>query len=533
MNSSDEVVPRTTDEPTPLPHDVAGFELGRPPSAPPPSAPSPSTRPTPESVLHWIAGGGGQPWFPSACAKQAGISRDSLDEPLNELRLAGLVQIATWVRGLGQGYVLTAEGEGVVRRTSTSEAVRKPPERAEPPAEAASEKSPQALGLDQRPPVVTPAILLANLIWFFVGLVMALRRGVSLGTYLLTGDRAVLSLLGAVSADDLLRGDWWRLTTCNFVHVGLVHLIVNLFALGTAGPVVELVWGRWRLFVIYVLSGLAGSCLAMTLRPISADTGAVVVLAGASGAIWGVMTSLLAWLLLFRKSLRPDVASFWFRRLIPALVLNAGVSLLPGVSWEAHLGGGIVGFFAAGLMNALSSGARPRRLAAWLLLLALPGLFIGTLIEAMASGDSWAPLRKREVARRAAVERDAFLRDVLPLVYSLRPEAVHPVEAGVVRVWLVNPARQAAAAAEARASLEGMRNAAVTAQERLASEPTGNAVLDRYRDKAQKLVDARLQSFDMLFHMLDEKTMPDVSTWKAWGEKRGEANQLWAELNRR
>ena len=51
------------------------------------------------------------PWFPSRFATETGVPRDSLDDPLAELRLAELVKVAEWVRGVGQGYALTPEGE--------------------------------------------------------------------------------------------------------------------------------------------------------------------------------------------------------------------------------------------------------------------------------------------------------------------------------------------------------------------------------------------------------------------------------------
>src|SRR5207237_5664306 len=122
------------------------------------------------------------------------------------------------------------------------------------------------------PPVVTPTLLIATVLWFFVGLVYAARVGVPVGEYLWSGNAAVLERLGAVTGPNLLRGEWWRLLSNCLVHVGAVHLVLNMFVLGTAGPLAELFWGRGRLALVYVFSGLAGSCLAMALRPL-ADSG--------------------------------------------------------------------------------------------------------------------------------------------------------------------------------------------------------------------------------------------------------------------
>ena len=71
--------------------------------------------PTPEQVLGWIAASPGTPWFPAEYSRTFGIPRDHLDRPLNELRAAELVRVIDWVRGVGQGYALTAEGETALK----------------------------------------------------------------------------------------------------------------------------------------------------------------------------------------------------------------------------------------------------------------------------------------------------------------------------------------------------------------------------------------------------------------------------------
>jgi len=364
---------------TPLPRKVVSLTN---PTAPLPVSPSP------DDVLQWIRSAGPAPWFPSAHARLTGVKRDDLDEPLNELRLAGLVRVATWARGIGQGYVLTPEGE-----TASGAPIPAAPAAQKAPTPIATEPVLGDLS-DDPPPIVTPMLVVANLLWFFVGTVVALRIGVPIGAFLLRGDPPALLLqFGAISAQGLIAGEWWRLITCCFVHVGVIHLAVNMFSLGSAGPLAEWVWGRRPVLVVYVLSGLAGSCLAMSLHPVEPTTGAQVVLAGASGAIWGVVTSLLAWLLLHRRILGPDITSQWARRLAPALFLNIAVSLLPGISWEAHLGGAVVGFLSAGLMHAMREGPLSQRVGALVLLLAIPGICVGGLSLAMKSGQAWGPFR--------------------------------------------------------------------------------------------------------------------------------------------
>ena len=154
-------------------------------------------------------------------------------------------------------------------------------------------------------------------LWFFVCAVVSIRWGLTPTRALSEGHPPVLHRFGAVSGLDLLKGEWWRLISCCFVHFGAFHLVVNMLALAMMGPLAELLWGRGRLVIIYFVSGLAGSALAMALRPDS-------VLAGASGAIWGIQMSLFAWLFTFRQRLPPDLVSDWFRRLCVVFALNAG-----------------------------------------------------------------------------------------------------------------------------------------------------------------------------------------------------------------
>ena len=202
----------------------------------------------------------------------------------------------------------------------------------------------------------TTVILITNVVMFGVSLLATMKSNEGGGFSLLfgMGNEALYRLGASNPYAVLVEHQWWRLITACFVHIGVLHLIVNMFALAMMGPLAELLWGRRRLLLIYLISGLAGSALAMAIRPDS-------LLAGASGAIWGIQMSLFAWLFTFRRHLPADLAADWFRRLSVVFVLNAGVSFLPGISWEGHLGGGVAGFLAAGLLNAARFGDRPRR----------------------------------------------------------------------------------------------------------------------------------------------------------------------------
>jgi rhomboid protease GluP len=513
MNPGDEA-DSPPDDPTSRP--AAGD--GRPESAPP----------TPEQVLRWVAASGAEPWFPSAHAQETGVARDSLDRPLNELREGELVRVVTWVRGLGQGYALTPDGQTALNNTAALERLRAlipDGDTAEMPATGpeTDQATTRSAVTDMRPPLVTPAMLVASAAWFAVGLLVAVRAGVPTGRYLWSGDPTVLHRLGAVTAADLVNGEWWRLATCCFVHFGLLHLIGNLIALGMMGPLAELLWGRGRVLVVYAVSGLAGSCLAMALHPLQPN-GGPVMLAGASGAVWGVLMSLVAWLLLFRPYLPGPVAADLSRRFALVFALNVGVSFLPGVSWEAHLGGGVAGFAAAGLLNAARFGGRARRVWVLVALGLLPVACVGGLVGMVKSGARWEPVRQRaaaragaareEAARRHAAEQaDAFNREVVPLLDALAPAAVRPAEQQAASLLLRDPRkRNPDVLAVVQVRLQALRLAAADAEAKSSGPPTG------------------VEAFDLLLGMLDANAIPDEPAWQAWGEARREADRLWEEL---
>ncbi len=335
--------------------------------------------PTPADVLRWCAAAAPNLWFP---AQQAGVPRDSLDDPLWILRQAGLVQVGDWVRGLGQGFLLTPAGQKALADPNTPIVLPPkpdpipvddiPPEDADlahvPDPTPPPVRNPGLTAYDRgeitreaflapRPTVIVPVLLIANIGWFLVGLVVASQMGVPTNDYLHgIGDASrVLSQIGAAHGPHLLRGEWWRLETAGFVHVGIWHLMANLFSLFMIGPVAEALWGRWRFAGLYLIAGLAGTCVAMAINP-------TVPVAGASGSIWGVMLAVVVWLWRYRQHLPEEMVTVWLRRLLLMVMINVAISFAPGISWQGHFGGGAAGFFAAIFLDLTRPGANRRQL---------------------------------------------------------------------------------------------------------------------------------------------------------------------------
>ncbi len=363
------------------------MDLPAPPNpAPPPVAPA--------DVLRWCAAAAPELWFPSAAVATHGVPRDAFHEPLRLLRLAELVAVADWVAGRGQGYRLTAAGEEAARAGSAVplDGPKPDPTPAGPAPLSGLSLNDRGLMtaeafLNPRAAVISPALILLGLAWYAAGVVVARRLGVPALTYLRDGDARVLLGLGALRGQELLDGEWWRLLTAGFVHVGAVHLFVNLFSLGVLGPLAEGLWGRKRFVVLYLLSGLGAACVAVLVNPDA-------VTAAAAGSVWGTQAAVLLWLARFREYLPPALLGEWLRWMLLVAAVNAVVSLTPSVSWQGHAAGAVVGFAAAVLLDWARWGTGRVRYAAGVVgLVALTAGLLGGLWLGSESLGEWKALR--------------------------------------------------------------------------------------------------------------------------------------------
>ena len=162
----------------------------------------------------------------------------------------------------------------------------------------------------------------------------------------------VLVALGANVAP--LHGQYWRLVASLFLHIGLLHLAVNSWALYQLGALFELWLGSLRLAVVFFVSGIAGSLASVifTLGPAANHT----VSAGASGAIFGILGALIAFLARRRDRLTPAAKSLLLQLLFwAALNVFLGISVA-AIDNSAHMGG-----FAAGLLIGIFLQPEPQR----------------------------------------------------------------------------------------------------------------------------------------------------------------------------
>jgi len=153
-------------------------------------------------------------------------------------------------------------------------------------------------------------------------------------------------------------GQWWRLFTCTFLHIGLIHLIFNMVVLWDIGRFLERLLGAAGFAAVYLLAGLAGSIASMWWNP-------YVVSAGASGAIFGLYGCLIGYLLAGSRDIPEDVAKNLKKNALVFLAYNLVWGLTQrDLDMAGHLGGllgGLAcGFVMAKRLHAQGVEARPR-----------------------------------------------------------------------------------------------------------------------------------------------------------------------------
>jgi len=117
------------------------------------------------------------------------------------------------------------------------------------------------------------------------------------------------------------RGEWWRIFTCNWLHVGLFHLLFNMLAVLSLGIGLERRFGSARIGALYVLSGLFGTMVSVVLLPGVLSLGASASVFGLVGATWAdVILNYLA---------RGTIRNSGFISLLFLTVINLLVGLTP------------------------------------------------------------------------------------------------------------------------------------------------------------------------------------------------------------
>jgi membrane associated rhomboid family serine protease len=151
------------------------------------------------------------------------------------------------------------------------------------------------------------------------------------------GSADALVSMGALVPAYVADGEYWRLFTAMFLHAGVLHVAFNMYALYLGGSFLEIIAGRGKYLVIYLVAGLAGNVAVYALAaPYS-------VTIGASTAIFGIFGALFVYSLHFRDT----AAGRALRSMGAVILINLLFTfLVPGISWQGHIGG-LVGGIAA------------------------------------------------------------------------------------------------------------------------------------------------------------------------------------------
>jgi len=162
---------------------------------------------------------------------------------------------------------------------------------------------------------------------------------------------------GSSKVATLGMGEWWRVLTAAFLHYGVIHLALNMYSLYALGGPVERLVGRPAYGAIYLVSALFGGVVSLLTM------GGNSVSAGASGAVFGVMGALGAFLLVNRARVEPDV----WKREMTQLGIMLAVNLVygftnPRIDNGAHVGGLLAGAGATWLLaRPMELGVRKKR----------------------------------------------------------------------------------------------------------------------------------------------------------------------------
>ncbi|MGA2571318.1 MAG: rhomboid family intramembrane serine protease [Terracidiphilus sp.] len=140
----------------------------------------------------------------------------------------------------------------------------------------------------------------------------------------------------------LIAGEWWRIVTAMFVHVGLIHLATNMWCLWNLGLLAEPLMGSYGLIAAYILTGAAGNLLSTWrnwMWPLRDASGMPFFQAGAgaSGAVFGIA----AVLIILLKSKRLPVPPAELNKLRRSVIYFAAINLFIGLS--VNFGSGFTG----------------------------------------------------------------------------------------------------------------------------------------------------------------------------------------------
>lgn len=179
-------------------------------------------------------------------------------------------------------------------------------------------------------PILTFLFIVINLLYYFY---MEMNGDTtSIETLIQSGAKYNPAIIGD--------GEWWRLITSMFIHIGFIHLALNMLAIFYLGSAIERIFGSSRFLLIYFIAGIGGSIASFAFT--------TSISAGASGAIFGLFGAFIYFGIIHKR--------LFFQTIGTNILLILAINLVIGLSMEqvdmaAHVGGLIGGFLAAAIVG--------------------------------------------------------------------------------------------------------------------------------------------------------------------------------------
>lgn len=195
---------------------------------------------------------------------------------------------------------------------------------------------------------VTVVLIVANVLVF-------IAMGLAGAGWLSVASMKPYFLYGANNAALTTDGQWWRLVSSNFIHFGLLHLALNMWALFQAGQLLEKLLGRTLFTLVYFGGGLTGSLLTLFWHGDRAWS------AGASGAVFGLYGAMIGYMLREKHTLPKTVYRPVIQSAAIFTIYNLGFGLaIPGIDNASHIGG-LIGGLLFGWLVAVPVDLEPRQ----------------------------------------------------------------------------------------------------------------------------------------------------------------------------
>jgi rhomboid protease GluP len=184
---------------------------------------------------------------------------------------------------------------------------------------------------------VTPTLVAINVLVFL----FTVWRGADI----MEPNGGLMILLGSDYGPMTTTGEWWRVVTSMFLHFGLLHIALNMWALWGTGQLVERLYGSKHYLLLYMLAGICGSVASVSWNPL-------VNSAGASGAIFGVFGALLAFVFNKKAGVPASIMRQHQSSTIGFIAYNLFYGFIHGgIDNAAHIGGLVGGFVFGWLLS--------------------------------------------------------------------------------------------------------------------------------------------------------------------------------------